>query len=92
MRDTKGPPQETGRRLATCERGELHELRVTMQEYQGHQYLDIRLWERGVRGDMWPAKGKGITVKLRELLAIHHAVGDAIRLANGEELPEPEIP
>jgi hypothetical protein len=92
-RPKKGPPEETGRRLATCERGDLEELRIVWQEYQGHPFVNVRLWARGVDGGWYPDPRRGVALKRRELLACAHALDVAVRLARGEEVPtEPAEP
>ncbi len=73
------PPQEQGKRLATIPRGEGEELRVTWGEYQGHYFLSIRLWSKDRSGGgWWPVKGKGISIKPRELAAFAQGVLSAL--------------
>jgi hypothetical protein len=61
------PPTETGRRLATLARGNDAELRVTLSDYQGRPYCAFRVWERGTDGHLWPARNKGLSVRISEL-------------------------
>lgn len=61
----------TGRLLACFPRrgseGAEQEVRVVLDEYQGHAYLAIRLWQRdGRTGAWWPLKGKGVSVRMSE--------------------------
>lgn len=62
------PPAETGRRLAAFprNRGE-EELRVNLAEFNGHEYLSLRVWSRGSDGNWWPVRGKGVSVRLSEI-------------------------
>lgn len=86
-------PAETGRRLATMPRstrgGPEQELRVSLDEYQGHPYISIRLWQQdGRSGAWWPLKDKGISVRLREADDVAEAIKLAVRLADG---PAPAV-
>jgi hypothetical protein len=60
------PPEETGRRLATFRRGRDAELHVCLAEYEGSPFISLRVWERGSDGRLWPARGKGCSVRLAE--------------------------
>ncbi len=60
-------PEENGERLATIPRSEGEELRLNWSEYNGHHFLNIRLWAQGDDGTWWPQKDKGLTVRVREL-------------------------
>jgi hypothetical protein len=64
--------------LATCKRGDgREELRVTLREFKGFKFLDVRVWYRPEGGDeMRP--GKGTTIKARELRHVARAIGAAI--------------
>jgi hypothetical protein len=61
------PPLERGRRLAAFRRGRHgeEELRVTLDEYEGHPYVAIRLWVEGDDGVWYPSR-KGTSVRLAE--------------------------
>jgi hypothetical protein len=65
--DRPSPPQETGERLLTFPRPDGAELRVSLDEFNGHNFISLRVWEpaRDGSGVMWPTK-KGVTVRLRE--------------------------
>lgn len=54
------------------------ELRVSLSEFKGHQYLSIRLFEAGRDGTLWPVKGKGISVRLHEGQAVADAIIEGI--------------
>src|SRR5207302_8681587 len=65
-RPSQGPPQETGERLATFQRGRTgEELRVTLAEYEGHPFISLRVWAPGSDGRLWPVKGTGGSIRLR---------------------------
>lgn len=69
------PPQEAGERIATFRRhaaGE--ELRVNLCEYLGHPFVYFRVWAPGFDGTVRPVKGKGVSVKLREVPALAEAL------------------
>ena len=70
----EGPPPENGHRVATFERHGREELRVNLAEYEGHPYLSLRVWAPGQDGQLWPVKGKGLSVKLREVAGLAEAL------------------
>jgi hypothetical protein len=55
------PPEERGERLATFPRGPGQEVRVTLDQYEGHAYVGVRLWQNG-----WPTP-KGLSIRIHEL-------------------------
>jgi hypothetical protein len=67
-------PQESGERVATFTRHGGEELRVNLAEYEGHPYLSLRVWAPGQDGQLWPVRGKGLTVKLREVAGLAYAL------------------
>lgn len=77
--DRPAPPAETGERLVTCARPGSRgtrdaELRVTRDEYQGHEYLSVRLWEKDPStGAWWPTK-KGCSIRLSEARDVGEAL------------------
>jgi hypothetical protein len=73
------PPADLGVRLATLERGESEQVRVTWAEYEGRPFLNIRLWTRNAEGQWWPDK-KGIAIKVRELPAFADGIAGALEL------------
>lgn len=81
-------PRETGERLCTVARPGRggkpdEELRVSLDEYEGHRYLSLRVWTRGQDGDggepVWFPTKRGVTVRARELLEVARAVVGAAR-------------
>jgi len=77
-------PEPSGEVLATFPRkgpgGRDQELRVVLDEYQGHRYIAIRLWQRDGRGGWWPVKGKGVSIRLREAEGVAVALDRALAL------------
>lgn len=87
-------PEEQGVRLATLPRsdrdGAEEELRVTLSEYQTHQYISLRVWSRDARsGAYWPVKGKGVTVRLREAEDVAEALKAGLRLSDRKATQAP---
>lgn len=60
-------PQETGEILAIFPRGRSEELRVALAEFEGSPYVSLRVWAAGSDGQLWPVKGKGVSIRLREV-------------------------
>ena len=76
-------PEERGERLATLERRDGVEIRITWDSFKGSPYLGIREWtpdRSGGRG-MFPTR-KGVTVRRGELPALARAVADALDRAD----------
>ena len=79
--EQSGPPEERGRRLAVFPRGQREELRVSLDTYEGHQFVRLQLWE--VNG--WPIRGKGCSIRLREVAELAEVLaGLASRLDDDE--------
>lgn len=81
-RPTATPPAEQGRRLATFERkgrgDERSELRVSLDEYQGHPYISVRVWTYDVRVDGWWPSRKGVSVRLSEASGVADTLNEAV--------------
>ncbi len=75
-------PEPSGELLASFPRkgpdGVRQELRVILDEYQGHAYIAVRLWQAGQDGAFWPLKGRGISVRLSEAEAVAAALVKAL--------------
>jgi hypothetical protein len=86
---TAEPPAERGQRLATLKRQNRdkpdEELRVSLDQYQGHDFISVRLWAHDPKSGFWPVKGKGISIRLREAEAVSAALLEAIRLSDQAE-------
>src|SRR3990170_4674469 len=62
------PLVDDGERLATIDRGPNVELRVGLKEFKGHRFIRLQEWSVNTHNSQWwPVKGKGCSVKLREL-------------------------
>src|SRR5689334_143522 len=84
FRQSAAPPDPTGRPLATLQRGRGEELRVSLDEFEGHPFVSLRVWAPGPTGELWPVRGKGVSVRVRELLDVADALREAADLAGGE--------
>lgn len=76
--DERQGPRETGTRLLTILRpGSRNkppmELRVVLDEYEGHKFLGLRLWEQGSDRNFYPTP-KGITIRPREVYEVIRAL------------------
>jgi hypothetical protein len=74
------PTDEQGRRLATLQRGDGREMRINLSEYQGHEYISMRLWERNHENQWWPTR-RGCSVRLKEVPTLIEALGTLMRPA-----------
>ena len=84
------PPPETGRRIATFPRGAGVELRVTLAEYRGHEYLALRVFERDQAGQWWPCKGKGCSIRMNEAGALGDVLAELA--SGGRPIPDHDQP
>lgn len=76
--EQSGPPEPSGELLVSIARGESEQLRVSLDEYEGHPFISIRLWAMDRGGAWWPTK-KGVTVRVRELGQVITALGKAAK-------------
>lgn len=80
---TREPPRESGRRLATFPRRGNRtkpdsELRITLDAFEGHKFVGIRVWEKGTDAVLYPTKS-GITIRIGELYETVRALCVAAR-------------
>jgi hypothetical protein len=69
---------DDGVKLATIPRGGDRELRIRWREFKGHHFVDVREWAASAQtGEWWPVKGKGVTIKAREIEQVLDALEDA---------------
>jgi hypothetical protein len=62
-----GLPDE-GFQVATLMRSETEQVRVRIVTFNGGApFMRLQVWTKGSDGGWWPSKGKGMTVRLREL-------------------------
>lgn len=61
------------------------EFRVSLHTYEGKPFVRLAPWRDG-----WPVKGKGATVKVRELGAVVAGLCDAMDAIDGDASTEPQ--
>jgi len=77
------PPPDPGKILARVARTDGTELRVSLHRYEGRPFVRVGPWQSSA-ADAWPVKGKGATVKVRELAAVAAALLDAMDAAEAD--------
>lgn len=71
--------------LAALPRSDGTELRVSVHRYEGKPYVRVAPWQRGEGETWWPVKGKGATVRAREVAHVVVALSRALdELRQGE--------
>ncbi len=75
------PVAPRGTKLVAIPRGTHEELRVSLDEYEGHPFVSLRVWARATDGPWLPVAGKGCSVRLRELAEVADALREAINVA-----------
>ena len=80
--EQRPPPEPSGRPLATLERpggrfGPPTQLRVSLDAFEGHPFVSVRLWTRGPDGRFYPSR-KGCSVRIGEAEAVAEAVAAAL--------------
>jgi hypothetical protein len=88
-RDQAPPPEPSGQLLASFDRPNRdradEQLRVVLDQYEGHPFLSLRLWSRDDRsGAWWPVRGKGISVRLKEAEGVARALMEAVKRMEGQ--------
>ena len=79
MQKPKGEvEQDPGKVLASCERQDGTELRVTLKEYQGRPWIDVRIWQAAEGEKTIPTK-KGVGIRTRELPDVVEALVSAMQ-------------
>ncbi len=76
-------PPDAGRILARFSRPDGTELRVSLHRYEGKPYVKVAPWQSSA-ADAWPVKGKGSTVRVRELAGVAAALLDALDAADND--------
>jgi hypothetical protein len=70
------PPEDDGRKLFVARRGNDTEFRVSLKEYKGTPFVNLRLWTWS-NDDWWPVRDKGITIRAKELRGMIQALTEA---------------
>jgi len=88
QRPERKAPVENGERLVTIPRHDGDVLRLNWAEYNGHHFLNIRVWTQGDDGQLFPHRDKGLTVRLAELADFAEGVEAALtRALDGAQTP-----
>lgn len=74
---TATPAPDPGRILAEVPRADGTVLRVSVHLYEGKPFVRVAPWAPG-EGGAWPVKGKGCTVRVRELAAVAEGLAAAM--------------
>jgi len=83
--DAPRAPNDDGEPLATISRGPNRELRLRWREYKGFHFVDIREWSVNAHNrQWWPERGKGITIKPREVEQVIDALEEVRERAHGK--------
>ena len=85
LREAQGPgrrpPTDQGERLATIQRPDGSELRLSWREFEGKFFLAAQRWKPG-EGGFWPDKEQRITVRLREIADFADGIAKALDKAH----------
>ena len=88
QRPERKAPVENGERLVTIARNDNDELRLNWAEYNGHNFLNVRVWTQGDDGQLFPHRDKGLTVRIAELADFAEGVEMALQRAlDGAQTP-----
>lgn len=86
-------PREMGRRLASIPRVKRNapdeELRISLDEYEGHPYVSVRLFARDTRSGEWFPTRKGCSVRIAECEAVASALRKAVGIVESERPARP---
>jgi hypothetical protein len=84
------PPKAPGRALAAIPRGDgSAELRISLEEFKGHPYVAVGVWERGRRGGWTQAKGKRLSVRLGEVATVIQALQQVLAITGKNDAASP---
>lgn len=82
---------DPGKVLASIARPDGTQLRVSAHTYEGRPFVRVAPWSsRDGGATWWPVKGKGASVKVRELAAVAAALLDAIDAVGNDDRFKPE--
>ena len=83
LRRTATAPVENGPRVATIARSADEEMRVNWSEFEGHSFVQIRIWKHR-SGQWWPDVKRGLSVRIRELPEFAEAVVGCLDLMEAQ--------
>ncbi|WP_176043619.1 transcriptional coactivator p15/PC4 family protein [Burkholderia vietnamiensis] len=73
-----GEPEQLGTLIAELQKNSRERLRITVDQYRGHEYVGIRIWFVGEDGQYRPSRS-GVTLKPALLPQLMQALGRAAR-------------
>lgn len=76
------PPTPSGETLAEFDRGQGITLRLSAETYESHPFVRLQQWQGG-----YPIRGKGCSLRLRELPEILEALGRVVEGPDPRESP-----
>jgi hypothetical protein len=91
---SSGDAPDPGTVLASIARPDGTQLRVSAHTYEGRPFVRVAPWSSRDGGSTWwPVKGKGASVKVRELAAVAAALLDALDVVgnDGPSKPQREV-
>jgi len=65
--------------IAEFEKNSREELKVTLNEFKGRQYVDVRVYYRGKEGDEFKPSRKGVMIRPGHLDPLIEALSEARR-------------
>jgi hypothetical protein len=79
------PSKQSGRLVEAVPRGADAELRISIEEYEGHAYISIRLWgfDRGSKS--WHPTRRGCSVRIHEARQVSNALLEALHVASSSD-------
>jgi hypothetical protein len=63
-------------------------MRVTLSTFESRPYVSFRVWERGENNQLYPAKGKGCSVRIAEVVDVIAALRQVEDLVASEDRGE----
>ena len=60
------------------------EFRISIDEFEGHPFVSMRIWAPVMGGPMGPVRGKTMSVRVRELDDVIEALSEARSILEGD--------
>ncbi|RQS00233.1 hypothetical protein DIE02_27755 [Burkholderia sp. Bp8991] len=73
-----GEPEHPGTLIEEIQKNSRERLRITVDQFKGHEYIGIRIWFVGTDGQYRPSRS-GVTLKPTLLPQLMQALGRAAR-------------